>query len=173
MSILLSIDPGLLNPAAAVFVDGILKKASRVKVPKGINTKTPAGVRCRSIALALAEYCGTTPDELIIEWPRIYTAGKSKGDPNGLLPLVGIGMALSGIYYNAKLLSPTPSEWTGQLPKSTTGDPTLSVRGQRIWDRLSSEERSSIIISHDSLDAVGLGLFALGRFERRRVFDAE
>lgn len=169
--ILLAVDPGLLHPAAAVFENGELKKASRVKIPKGITTKTPMGVRCKAIALAIAEWSGVTPDTVIIEWPRVYQAHKSKGDPNLLLPLVGIGMCIGGLFPESELLSPTPSEWTGQTPKATKGDAWLSARGINIKKRLSDSEIARIVVSHDSLDAVGLGLFALGRYGRIRVYE--
>lgn len=169
--ILLAVDPGLLHPAAAVFEDGELKKASRVKIPKGINTKTPIGARCKAISFAVAEWADVAPNTVVIEWPKIYTAGKSKGDPNLLLPLVGIGMCIAGFFPDCELLSPLPSEWTGQVPKATSGDAWLSARGIKIKKRLSESEIACIDVSHDSLDSVGLGLWALGRYDRLRVYD--
>ena len=107
---------------------------------------------------------------LVIEWPQVYRAGKSKGDPADLLPLVGVGMCLAGLLHPGAIKSPTPAEWIGQLPKSTTGDPWASARGQRIGSRLSDVERGRVVPSHDAVDAVGIGLYCLGRLERRRVF---
>lgn len=172
MTTLLAVDPGLLHPACAVFKGGVLVKASRVKVPKGIGPKTPVVQRCRVIAFAIAEYSGH-PDEIVIEFPQIYQAGKSKGDPNNLVPLAVIGGVLAGFYPTVPIASPKPREWIGNLPKNERGDAWDSPRGERIWSRLTPAERACIVVSHDALDAVGIGLWRLGRYERRRVYSRE
>lgn len=171
MTTLLAVDPGLRYPAGALFVSGELIKASRVKLPKGIGPKTPVLERCRAIAFAIHEWSGGAPDILVTEWPQVYTQDKSKGDPNNLIPLAGIGAVLAGFYPSARVLSPRPREWTGNVKKNEDGDPWDSPRGQRVWSRLSVVERKRVIPSHDSVDACGLGLYALGRFERRRVYE--
>ena|SRR5688500_1924883 len=168
MPTLLACDPGLRYPAAAWFTDGVLVKASRVKIK--VDTSEQIAKRCRDIGLAIADWCPGLPDALIVEWPQIYTADKSKGDPNNLIGLAGVGACLAGLFPNSSILSPRPREWTGNIPKSETGDPWKSPRGQRVWDRLNATERLAVVPSHDAIDAVGLGLFALGRFTRRRVF---
>jgi hypothetical protein len=170
MTILLAVDPGLLHPAAALFVGGNLVKASRVKIPKGVTTKDPILERCRAIAIAIADYAGCIPQKICVEYPQIYTADKSKGDPNKLVPLAAIGASLAGLYPHVPVLSPLPREWTGNVPKAEDGDPWQSPRGIRVWDRLSSAERLNVVPSHDAIDSVGLGLYALGRFSRRRVY---
>jgi len=171
MSTLLAVDPGLRFPAAAWFVDGVLQKASRVKVR--VDTKEVMLKRCRDVALAIAYWCPSVPATICAEYPQIYTAEKSKGDPNNLTPLAGIGGCIAGLFPEARILSPKPRDWTGNVPKNETGDPWKSPRGQRVWDRLSAAERAVVIPSHDAIDSVGLGLWCLGRFERRRVFSRE
>lgn len=171
MSVLLAVDPGVRYPAGALFVSGVLQKASRVKIPKGIGPKTPVLERCRAISFAIAEWAGVTPDVLVSEFPQIYPADKSKGDPNYLTPLAAMGGVLAGFYPNARVLSPLPKEWTGNIPKNEDGDPLDSPRGRRVWERLSEVERTRVVPSHDAVDAVGLGLYGLGRFERRRVYE--
>lgn len=171
--ILLAVDPGLLKPAAAVFIDGKLVAAERVKVP-GALAKLPVGQRSMEVAGLIQgwaeQHFHASPDVLVIEWPQVYRAGKSKGDPADLLPLVGVGMAVAGLLQPGEVKSPTPAEWIGQLPKSTTGDPWASARGQRIGSRLSDVERGRVVPSHDAVDAVGIGLWSLGRLDRIRVF---
>lgn len=170
MTTLLAVDPGLRYPAAAVFQGGVLVKASRVKL-KGINTKTPILERCRVIALSIVDWAQVTPDIIVSEYPQVYTRDKSKGDPNQLIPLAAIGACLAGLFPSTQIISPKPRDWTGNIPKSEDGDPWASARGRRIWGRLTPAERSCVVPSHDSVDAVGLGLYALGRFERRRVYE--
>lgn len=106
-------------------------------------------------------------DHVVIEWPQVYTAGKSKGDPNDLLPLVGVGCALCALASYAKLWRFLPAEWKGQLPKGEAYETRLRAR-------LSAQELAVIedagSLTHNTLDAVGLGLFFLGRFAPRKVF---
>lgn len=172
MSTLLALDPGLNNPAWALFQNGVLVHAQRTKIPREMS-KLPLGQRCRRVAsLVFKEVTAKVNrvDTLVIEWPQVYSVSKSKGDPNDLLPLVGMGMYFAANFDNAELITPTPRTWLGgQIPKATTGDPWNSARGQRIASRLSDAERACIIVSHDALDAVGLGLWHLGRFAPRRL----
>jgi hypothetical protein len=177
VSILLAVDPGLRYPAAALFVDGVLKIASRVKVPATYH-KMERGQRCLEVAKLIetwarkacvmsAEPLTMKPDELVIEWPRTYN--RMKGDPADLFPLAGVGMAIAGMLM-VSVSAPTAPEWIGNIPKSTTGDPLSSMRGARIWSRLSDAEQAVVVVSHDSIDAVGIGLWKLNRLERRQSF---
>ena len=180
-NILLAVDPGLLHPAAALFINGELQAASRVKVPNAVKG-LPVAERCRTIAQLIREWYEEPPywtgqinvkepETLVVEWPQIYTADKSKGDPNNLVPLAGIDGALAAIFADSKVVSPQPRDWTGNIPKSESGDPWQSPRGQRVWSRLSPDERNRVVVSHDAIDSVGIGLWGLGRFERRRVYE--
>lgn len=169
MTTLLAVDPGLRYPAAAWFVDGVLVKATRVKVK--VDTSEQIAKRCRDVALAIAHWCPESPSSLCVEWPQIYTQDKSKGDPNNLVPLAGVGACLTGLFPDSSILSPKPKDWTGNVPKTDEGDPWDSPRGQRVWERLSPSERLCVVPSHDAIDAVGIGLWALGRFQRRRTYD--
>lgn len=169
---ILALDPGLLNPAAALFRAGRLVAASRVK-PDKAWTALDVGERCRQIASRIHEwFIGVDPlagqhlDQLVIEWPRIYRAGKGKGDPNDLPPLVGVAMCLAG-RLDVEVKTYWPSDWIGQVPKSTTGNPLDAARGKLIWRNIDAAEQSGIVLSHDAIDAVGLGLHHLGRLHRR------
>ncbi len=168
MSKLLTLDPGLRYPAVAVFTDGVLVHASRVKVP-GTSHKLEMGMRCLNVArlvnVHISPFCPV--DELVIEWPRCYRM--MKGDPADLFPLAGVGMALAGML-GVPVTAPTAPEWIGNVPKTTKGNPLDSVRARRIWDRLTEAERACVVLSHDALDAVGLGLWKLGRLEARKSF---
>ncbi len=188
---ILAFDPGLNHPAAAIFRYGKLIAASRVKVEKSWRT-FPVGERCRVIARAvhdwacehgldmeamvkayenellgydmeariLRQHCGVIA--LVVEWPQIYVRGRSKGDPNDLLPLAGVAMCLAG-RLDVEVRSYKPAEWIGQCAKAETGDPLESPRGRLIWRHLDVAERATMNVSHDALDATGIGLAALGR----------
>lgn len=173
MSILLAVDPSIRSPGAAIFVSNELAAACVLKLE---DIGGDIGHRTRYASRRICDWARatglpvTSATVLIYEWPQIYAAAKSKGDPNDLPGLAAVGAGVAAMMpWHSSILTPTPREWTGGVPKSTKGDPWLSARGIRIASRLSEKELSLVPKSHDAIDAVGLGLFALGRFQRRRV----
>lgn len=172
MSTFLALDPGIRYPACAIFVDGKLVSASRVKLP-GKLAKLPMGARVREVSLLIEAwvsgqgYDRETIEHVVFECPQVYRAGRSKGDPNDLIPLALVGGYVAGIYVHATVTNPLPREWIGQLPKSTKGDPWASARGELVARRLDATERAAVVPSHDAIDAVGIGLFHLDRLIRR------
>lgn len=179
---LLALDPSVVKPGAALFRGGRLVQAERVKIDPTFKD-LPFGDRCLRVASAVMRWgiaLDMCPRTFVYELPRWYDsrAGKTKGDPNDLRGLIGVASALAGQLSLAvamrdvtlTILSPEPAEWIGQLPKSTTGDPWASPRGLRIRSRLSPEEILAVSPSHDAIDAVGIGLWAMGRLELVRVF---
>jgi hypothetical protein len=114
-------------------------------------------------------------ETFVFERPAIRREAKSKGNHNDLIPLAAVGTAVAVMLGNSgvrpRVLSPIPEEWTGQLPKSTAaGEAWRSPRGRRIADRLRPEELALVPTQHDCVDAVGIGLWALGRFSARHAF---
>lgn len=176
----LAVDPGLNAPACARFRDGVLVRAEPVKIPRAFS-KLDLIDRCRQVAkqvhgwyLAQCEpdwKNGTQlPLHLVVERPQIYRASKSKGDPNDLPPMVGIDAALATLL-DCPVTSYLPRDWVGGTSKVESGDPWQSPRGLRVWDRLSVQERNCVVnVSHDVVDAIGLGLKYLLRFEPRGVY---
>lgn len=165
---LLALDPGLLHPAVALFRDGLLVAASRVRVKKEWASLN-VGERCRLIGKAIYAWYleqNRPITTFVAEWPQIYSVAKSKGDPNNLVPLAGICMAVAGLL-DVPTTAYLPSEWAKQCPKATTGDPLASPRGRKVWGRLSEQERACVVVSHDSIDAAGLGLYYLGRLSNK------
>lgn len=171
MSTLLALDPSIRSAGVAIFHVGECVAAARIQVAA---SKVPPAERCLAMVRQIVAWCAPWRISAVVtEWPQIYRASKSEGDPNDLTGLAGVGMGVIGrlsehVPFSVK--SPTPAEWAGALPKSTRGDPWASARGLRIAKRLSATERARVPDSHDALDAVGLGLWACGRFERIRVF---
>lgn len=174
---LLAVDPSVRSPGVALFRDTRLVACD---VRKLRLVGDPA-VRCRAAVESVYDWSFDNRrierldftrelGDLVVEWPQWLAVGKSKADPNDLAFLAGIGAGLAVAFPCATVRSPVPRDWIGGLPKSTTGDPWNSPRGHRIADRLSPLERALVPDSHDAIDAVGLGLWALGRFERKRVF---
>jgi hypothetical protein len=184
MTDLLAVDPSIVSPGAALFRDGILIAAGRVKV-----VKTPKEMdrlmRALSVADVIASWYtersgGGIAQQLAFEWPQIYADGKGKGDPNGLLAMVAVNAALltamfvmgatRGVQVSATTYK--PADWIGQLPKTTRGKASASPRAQRIYSRLSDNELAQVPDQHDAIDAVGIGLHHLGRLGVRRAFSS-
>ena len=167
---LVAFDPGVDHPAAAVFLDGELRAASRVKIPRACYS-LEVGERCRQIALLVREWVRERIDDGVIanfvaEEPKIYRVGRSKGDPNKLLPLALLIASVSA-YLNAPTLYYQPSDWCGGIKKSeAAGEAWTSPRGKLIWRLLREVERPRVEATHDAVDSVGIGLKALGRLDR-------
>jgi hypothetical protein len=177
---LLAFDPGAIHPAAALFRGGSLVRAERIRFSTDVAELAPTA---RAVAIASAAIRWVMgheaePRVLVCEHPQVYRAGKGRGDPNDLLLLASINGALAGALSLAVaqrdvglvVLSPTPAEWIGQLPKVTVGDAWGSPRGALVKRCLSGAEFLVVESNHDSIDAAGLGLWALGRLVRTRVF---
>lgn len=99
-------------------------------------------------------------DVLIIEMPRIYPgSGQQKGDLNDLLDLAAVVGRLESTYSVNSRLRVFPAQWKGQVPKK--------IMNARVLSKLSIEERLVIpeigVKVHNVIDAVGIGLWYLGR----------
>lgn len=174
----LAVDPSIRSAGVALFRGGVLVAADRIRVPDD----GALGERCLRMGHAICAWAvvqqRACPQTLVIEWPQIYTSDKSEGDPNDLPGLAGVAMATAGalsVAVSGRLPEPMgliqflPAEWAGQLPKSKTRK-KASPREARIRSRLSAAESALLPAQHDAVDAVGIGLAALGRFQRLRVF---
>lgn len=136
---------------------------------------------------------------IVFEKPQWYAREKSKGDPNQLVGIAGVAAVALGRLQPSHVLSPVPGEWIGQLPKvcpvckgkktqktvGSRGAPGKrqvvvciacnssawgTPRGRRIKSRLTDSEFMRCPDQNDAIDAVGIGLWALGRLERQSVF---
>ena len=180
---MISLDPahGIRSHVGiAYWKAGILAGAGAVALPRDAHD-TDDGERAQRMAHAALAWIGARhalPRTFVYEWPQVYTAAKSIGDPNDLIGLAGVGaavgmglsMAVALQEIGLTIMTYRPGEWTGGIRKERKGNPWLSLRGQRVATRLRSSEREVVPASHDAIDAVGIGLFALGRFEPKRVF---
>lgn len=171
--ITLAIDPGIRSPGAAVFVDAVLIAATRIKVPAAVH-KRNLGDRVGIVARLINGWFQTLIPvgelELVYEWPQIYRASRSKGDPNSLLKTLAVGAAASALVCADRVFTPTPHEWAKNTSKATTGDPWNSPRAKMVARRLSEAELACVPNSHDAIDAVALGLWKVDRFDAICVY---
>jgi hypothetical protein len=175
-----------------VFDNGSLVRAANVEIPRHVADK-PDGQRWLIVAVYIEAWLGVDayPSRLIFERPQWYAREKSKGDPNQLAGVVGVASMLVGrlskrwahaLLDDGCVLSPTPAEWIGQIPKTCPackanrkkcpvckGSAWNTPRGKRIRSRLSDTELALVPDQNDAIDAVGLGLFALGRLTPKTV----
>ncbi len=176
---LFAVDPSVSSAGVALFRGGVLIAASRIRLEPG---KRDHGAKCMRMAhqiLAWVVGQHAEPRTLVMEWPKIYHGAKGKVDPNDLIGLAGIDMAVAGALTVAliprnitlELVTPLPSDWIGQLPKTkTVKGAKVSPRGAFILGKLTDEEALIVPASHDAIDAIGIGLWGLQRLERHRVF---
>lgn len=174
----IAFDPAIVSAGLAVFVGGRLTRAHRIKNTCGPEHELAHRIEqmARMAMLAVGVPFGALSTfTLVYEWPKVYREAKQRGaDANDLLPLAGVCGAFGSQLYAKGLgraFAVRPSEWAGQLPKikSVVGA-FESARGRAILRSCTVDERAAFPRQHDALDAVGLGLWALGRFPPPAVY---
>ncbi len=187
---LLGLDPSFTKPGVSLFVHGELQNAECLRRPS--NTCVgPEGWH------EVAELCfewAPDLDGLAVEYPQIYSVGKSKGDPNDLFPVACVAQSVVSMVLGrgGDVETYLPSEWKGtrekdvntvdvrkrltpaefkriQMPTNTCehcASHFPAARCIRYKPKPTQWEPCSV---HNAYDAVGIALKALGRFERHRV----
>ncbi len=140
MGTLLSIDPGK-NAGLAWFVDAVLTRC-------GLTGPEPIEAR--------------GDDHCVSEFPRIYPGQRSKGDGNSLLSVARDAGRLTSAFEENQITWVAPRTWKGTVPKA--------VMAKRILAALSPEERVLVphlpkTTLHNVIDAIGIGLWHLGRLK--------
>lgn len=182
----LAVDPGLHSPGAVIGANDQIVRTARFTPERDILCSQ--GARCLDIADQIVQWAlkiVSGPVEFIFEWPQQYDsrAGKTKGNPNNLTPLAGIGMAIAGkLHTHSALLgdpvTPMPAQWIGQIPKQcplcerVPGKKTCKVckgsawrtpRGIHIRKCVRPMELDIIPDQNDVIDASGIFLWRVGR----------
>lgn len=174
---LVAIDQSLNSPGIALFRSGVLVGSAVLKQKH--ETHWPIGARVSVTSRDLLRWVAAYTRDVrmvAIEWPQVYNYRNSKGDPNDLLPVAAVGGAVATgitlLYQDraVEIRSPKPADWSGQIPKYTTGAVWESPRARRILGRLAKHERDIVSVSHDALDAIGIGLWVLGRLDAVKIF---
>jgi hypothetical protein len=140
-----AIDPGLTATGYAVFDTGVLVMAGIVRT----SPKAALEDRIRKIHLALYDL----PADRLVE-RMVVRGGRNKGNPQILCDLNLLAGALGNDWV-------VPHQWKGMLPKE--------VHQPRILATLSPGEKALVeaikpaSLRHNAVDAVGIGLYRLGR----------
>jgi len=145
-SVILSVDPGTREMGWALWEGGGLRDCGIAR--GGDWIATVAGMPEMSV------------DRLVIEDQQIYR--NSKIDAHALLAVARVVGAV--VFYYKKPLTNLvkPREWKGQLPKAVCNRRTLSKLNPRERSRYDGTNYPKSI-RHNLLDAIGIGLWALGR----------
>lgn len=151
---ILAIDPGLRVLGAALFIKGKLAQAHVIKNP----CKTERGPKAWvAMANAVITEVGRQVDDCVVELMQLYAKGKAK--PDDLMQLYGVAGAIvhasNASYYEGYL----PKEWKSNVPKN--------IHNKRVLEKLEGRELHCLppdsSFLHNAIDAVGIGLFYLGR----------
>lgn len=154
---LLSIDPGAKTLAYAAWRDGVLEEADLLQPGLGMSNveawrKLPRELEDRGFYLKLYTL------SVIVEVPQIYVMSRSKGNPSGLLDVMGMVGGLASVFERIELVK--PREWKGQVPKDVTKARVLATLTEEEKEEIPDLPKSLI---HNVYDAIGIGLFKLGR----------
>lgn len=157
-----AIDPGLRGCGVAVFRNGRVKEAVYVESQE----RKARGADC-FVAMADEVYrwrwerCAK--GYTIVELPQVYTSKHQKGDQDDILQLAGVVGAICQCN-GGDVQTVRPREWKGTVAKE--------VMATRIVSRLDEAERAAIVrksaaLDHNIIDAIGIGLWYLGRLNGR------
>lgn len=169
---LLAIDPSISATGWAMFGKDLLGYhrllgAGLSQLPATWRMRTTAE-RCAGMAEEIARNVmaatGLERTPTVIERPKILNVLKgSKGDPDDILLLAVLVGAIAQRQYasgSPSVVLIIPSEWKGQTPKDLTEE--------RAKARLSNVELDVVrlpaaSLQHNVWDAIGIGLWAVGR----------
>ncbi len=97
-------------------------------------------------------------DKIVVEVPQVYPT-RGKADPNDLIPVALTAGACLSI--SSSSIAVRPHEWKGSIDKK--------VHQARLLKGLSERDRAMIdavkpaSLRHNAIDALGLGLWLIGR----------
>ena len=172
------VDPGVRGCGLSCWFDRQLLQAVYVKNPvlKGDEMHALLGMGRAVANVVDAVFTNAIPRHLnhpivVVEFPQVYRGAQAKGDPRDLLALAAVDGAVVGIlqqmFGEVESHRIFPREWKGQV------DPDECVR--RVQAKLTPKETALVelpcaSLAHNTWDAIGIGLFAAGRFEAKHVF---
>ena len=174
---IVAVDPSVTNLGIAQFyfdnTKWCLYKAKLLK----LDASWPANLFARVLQVHAVITRYSAEDLLVIETPQTYGGRAAKGDANALIKLGQVVGALTvdALENSATVWQPTPREWNGGAPKEVTK--------ARVEMNLVEEGRAGMHVTgkkfdHNVYDAVGIGLWAVGKLTRtvrihRSVEDVE
>ncbi|MCP3104638.1 hypothetical protein LZ198_37820 [Myxococcus sp. K15C18031901] len=180
MRLLVALDPGLRECGVALF-DLDTGELLVAGMPTNFESKARGLAAWASMATATAAFVSSFLEPLraageavaivvVSECPQVYTAGKSKGDPNDLIELAGVVGRVAGALGATSERSVLPREWKGTLNGDVMVERIKSRLDERPCEHLRVQLPRAQDKQHNVWDAVGIGLHVLGRLVPRKVF---
>jgi hypothetical protein len=144
---LVAIDPGKRSTGYAIFEGGFL-------------------VDCGVLSGKKAALLRVADAPLVIECPKVYPMRNNtkKASPNQLIVLAVLVGEIKALYQKFGTSVIFPQDWKGSVPKHVSHSrvrKVLSLQERKLLDQLL--EGIARTRQHDVLDAVGIGLWKLGR----------
>lgn len=173
--ITIAIDPGVQHCGVAVIRGGegrTLKWAGLVRHERQAEHSLAWARRLAdSVRLAVrTRFAIGTPSlwRLVVEVPRIYPAARQKGDQNDLIAVAGVAYACAGAFgfipfENVQQVY--PRDWKGTIDADTT----IARVKERLGAGDAVPDECPKSLEHNVYDAIGIGLWSVGRFDRKRV----
>lgn len=158
---LMAVDPGFSASSGTgwAFFDRGALAACGVITPKS----TRLAEKIEEIRNILDDVGRMAVRVFVIEIPRVYPGPRQKGDQNDIIDLAVVAGALIAPNASEKLLV-HPRTWAGTVPKKIRHERLL--RKESEGGVLSAAERARFpggAKAHNAFDAVGIGLWAIGR----------
>jgi len=161
---LVAVDLGKRKVGVALFTpEGVLSHAQTVHTQRGVedwNPQTTAwaiqGVMVKQFVMGGGVPLGVRWD-WVCEYPE-QRGVSDRGNYHNIAPLQHVGDLLHGSVGWAEKYR--PAEWKRHVKKE--------LHHRRIGEALTASEREAVVwgsLGHDARDAVGIGLFALGRID--------
>ena len=153
---LLAIDPGVTAGWAYFTESGVLLRCGAASSPRQVTE------------LANLAIYPVQPSEVLIEHPQIYPGGRTK-NPNDIVKLaVNAGVWAGHLSARARIEFVYPRSWKGTLNSDVCCARILERLGSGEHDDVYEESTKNIPPSkrHNVIDAIGIGLFRLGRWTK-------
>jgi len=165
--VILAIDPGLRHCGMALFREKLLIDAALVRITADAYG-TAEAARLMALEVGRWKQRAAWGLDLVIELPKVYPTGRQKGDQNDLIKLAALAGALVGScdWQSSRFVE--PRTWKGTLD--------ADAMTERITERITVDEFTRVDLTspkslhHNIWDAVGIGLWACGRLEPRKVY---
>jgi hypothetical protein len=161
VQVAVAVDPGVVKGGLAIYIDGLLVRAETVRAP---TPRAWAAKLVDSVASVLRGLEGADVEWVVERMVKRRGKAVKHSDLDRVERSVEAlkDMIRQSPSVRGRIVRVKPEAWKAQIPK-----PICHARSQKI---LSHTERLSILdTGHDALDAVGIGLFHIGRAKRGMV----
>ncbi len=169
----IAFDPSIRSAGIAHFAGGRLRSVGRFTcAPESGESDGARALRMAQKAASWVTYRGIVPRIFASEYPQIYGVGVSVADPKTIVPMAAVVGFVGGMLFSVAAASNVgydcitylPSEW-----KQGTRNKE-EIRHDIKTNRLKPDELALMPATlTDEWDAVGVGLFLLGRFKPIRM----